>query len=363
MRVRFGALFGGVSALTVAGVVGVVAPALAGQAVDDALRVSLLVPAVTSVFDSDVDERVDAVAAVDVDAAAFASDTTVRLPVEGGRSPIWLKNFDQGVSVADNPQAPGYIQRAKGLVTGVDFALGRTVRAGGAIGHVRSDVEFGAAGGGAHIDNWQANLYGLSGWGRFYANAQAGYGRYGVSMVRVLDLPETLGDASARGRYDALAWSASSEIGAVWREGRVSLQPLLALAYRGVRNDGFSDVGPEAGLAVSASSSDSIASTLGFRATSSWRWVGGDVAAEFKLGWRHEFGDEAQSFAAHFGEGLSPSSAMTLASSAVASDSLLLSTGAKMALGRDTVAFVSVNGRYSGNDDATNAAAGVRVVW
>jgi uncharacterized protein with beta-barrel porin domain len=310
-----------------------------------------------------VGEPLDDAGAADADAAALAPDVTARLPVDSGRSPIWLKSFDQGVSVADNPQAPGYIQRAKGLVAGVDFALGRSARAGGAIGHVRSDVEFGAAGGGAHIDSWQANVYGLTGWGRFYANAQAGYGRHGVSMVRVLDLPETLGDASARGRTDALAWSASSEIGAVWREGRVGLQPLLALAYRGTRSDGFSDVEPGAGHAKAASNSDSVASTLGFRATRSWRWTGGDIATEFKLGWRHEFGDEAQSFAAHFGEGLSPASAMTLASSAIASDSLLLSTGAKMALGRDTVAFVSVNGRYSGDDDATNAAAGVRVVW
>ena len=115
MRVRFGALFGGVSALTAAGVAGVAAPALAGQPVDDAPRVSILVPAVTSVFDSDIDDRVEAVGAVDVDAAALAPDAAVRLPIDGGRSPIWLKSFDQGVSVADNPQAPGYIQRAKGL--------------------------------------------------------------------------------------------------------------------------------------------------------------------------------------------------------------------------------------------------------
>lgn len=303
-----------------------------------------------------------AVAASDASAAAGGSGSQGLNRGASGTS-IWLRGFGQFAHVDGDLEAQGYDGDSYGAVGGVDFAINNNATVGGAVAYAQTDVDFDAPADSAEVDTWQVNVYGSYGFGRFYADGQASYGWHDVAAVRLIDLPAPAGSVLATSSYDAAAWSASGEMGAIFRLGRVNMQPSLGLAYVGADVDGFVESGPAWALAVSSSDADSLASTLALRASGQWTMGQTRVVPDLKLGWRHEFGDDRQSFTANFIEDLSSGAAMSIVSSEIKADSLVVSTGATFGVTRNFEVFFDVNGQYNADASATNASGGLRFTW
>jgi outer membrane autotransporter protein len=283
----------------------------------------------------------------------------------GSGTSVWLRGHGQWVNVDTDPEADGYDQDSNGLIGGVDHAFSANAMAGGAVAYTNTDVDFDEPGDTADVKSWQVGAYGSYGFGKFYLDGVASYAWHDVNAQRTITLPSITYLATSA--YNASAWSVQGEVGAIWVLGRVNMQPSVALAYTGANTDGFSEtVSPSApgiGLVVADSDSDSLATTLALRASGQWMMAKTQVVPDIKLGWRHEFEDGRQSFTANFFEDLTAPASMSIVSSAIQPDSLVVSTGATFGVTRNFEVFFDLNGQYNADASATNASGGVRLTW
>jgi outer membrane autotransporter protein len=278
---------------------------------------------------------------------------------------VWLRGLGQWVNVDADPEADGYDQDTNGLVGGIDHAVNANAMVGGAVAYTDSDVDFDEAGDAAEVESWQVGLYGTYGFGKFYVDGQASYAWNDINAARTITLPSATYVASSA--YDSSAWTLSGELGAIWKLGRVNLQPSVNLAYVAADVDGFSETvtpsAPGLGLVVNGSDADSLATTVAIRASGQWMMGKTTVVPDLKLGWRHEFENDRMSFGANFFEDLSAPAAFTIVSSEIAQDSLVVSTGATFGVSRNFEVFVDLNGLYNSDAASTNASGGVRLTW
>lgn len=214
----------------------------------------------------------------------------------------------------------------------------------------------------ADIESWQVNLFGSHGYGRFYVDGQATYAQHDIGTLRSIDLPAPAGTALATASYEASSWSVNGELGAIWRLGRVNMQPSVAVAYVDTSADGFTETST-AGYALNVSGADgeSLSTTLALRASGQWMMAKTPVVPDFKIGWRHEYMDDVSSFGASFVD--DPTVAMSIVSSKIQADSLVISSGATFGVTKNFEIFFDVNGQYNADASATNASGGLRVTW
>jgi outer membrane autotransporter protein len=85
------------------------------------------------------------------------------------------------------------------------------------------------------------------------------------------------------------------------------------------------------------------------------------VVPDFKIGWRHEYLDDNATFDAAFFD--DPAVVMSIVSSQVQADSLVVSSGATFGVTKNFEVFFDVNGQYNADASLTNASGGVRVTW
>lgn len=348
---------------------------LSGSEIAQAEQVSL---SVANIFNNLVEERLDSgllslggtrMSALAqqryADAGTTATDGSHGMTRGGSGMSVWARGFGQWVNVDTDPEADGYDQDSNGLIGGIDYAPNANAMVGGAVAYTDTDVDFDEPGDTADVESWQVGLYGSYGFGKFYVDGTASYGWHDVTGQRTISLPSNTYVASSA--YDASAWSVQGELGAIWRLGRVNMQPSVALGYTGADRDGFSETvsptAPGLGLVVGGSDSDSLATTLALRASGEWMMGKTQVVPDIKLGWRHEFEDGRQDFTANFFEDLTSAASMTIVSSEIQADSLVVSTGATFGVTKNFEVFIDVNGQYNADASATNASGGVRLTW
>jgi outer membrane autotransporter protein len=214
----------------------------------------------------------------------------------------------------------------------------------------------------AEIETWQVNFFASYGFGRFYLDGQGSYAWHDIATLRSIDLPAPAGSDLATAEYDASSWSVNGELGAIWRLGRVNMQPSLAVAYVDSSADGFTESSTTGySLIVSGADGESLSTTLALRASGQWMMAKTPVVPDFKIGWRHEYMDDNSTFSAAFFD--DPTVAMSIVSSQVKADSLVISSGATFGVTRNFEVFFDVNGQYNADASLTNASGGVRLTW
>ena len=294
-------------------------------------------------------------------AAAGGSPGLTRGP--GGMS-VWLRVQGNWVNVDQDPEATGYQQDTNGLVGGVDFALNPNATIGGAVAYSQTDVDYDTAPDKGEIDSWQVGAYGSYGFGRFYLDGQASYASHDINSSRRVDVGPPAGTVVAGADYSADAWAIKGELGTIWRLGRVNMQPSAALAYTNASSDGFIETSSGADgflLNVAGSDSTSLASTVALRASGQWMMAKTPIVPDLKIGWRHEFDDNRQSFTATFIDATAVP--FTIVSSEIQPDSLVVSTGFTAGVNKNFEVFFDINGQYNADMSATNASGGLRFTW
>ncbi len=277
---------------------------------------------------------------------------------------VWARGFGEWTNTDGDVEAPGYEGDSTGLAGGVDFALGSNATLGGAVVYSNTDVDFDSPGDDAEFDSWQVGLYGNYGFGHFYGAGSASYAWHDVSTVRTIQLPVPGAPFTALAGYDASAWSVAGELGGIWPLGRVNVQPSIGLAYTGADTDGFTETGNAGAytLDVSSTDADSFAGILALRASGLWTMGQTRVVPDIKVGWRHEFNDDRQTFTALY-LGDPTETPFTIVSSEVQQDAALVSAGLTFGLTNNLELFGDINGLYSSDSASTNASGGVRLTW
>jgi outer membrane autotransporter protein len=225
-----------------------------------------------------------------------------------------------------------------------------------------TDVSFDTIGDDATVDTYQGALYGSVGMGRFYLDGSATYSSHDLSVTRLVDLPGPATPFEASSNYNASAWSLNGEFGSIFRLGRVDLQPSAGLSYTSLSTDGFTETGDNDAfnLLVQGSDANSFASTLAVRGSGQFMMGRTRVMPDLKLGWRHDFGDDRQTFTAAFEE---DPTTFDIISSKTASDAAIVNAGITAAVTKNLEVFVDLNGQYSGEVTTSNAAGGMRFTW
>jgi outer membrane autotransporter protein len=277
---------------------------------------------------------------------------------------LWARGFGQWSNNDGDLEAEGYDHDSTGAAGGVEVAVNNNASIGGAVVYSNNDVDFDSPGDAAEFDSWQVGLYGNYGFGNFYAGGSASYAWHDVSTLRTIQLPVPNAPFTAVAGYDASAWTASGEVGGIWRLGRVNVQPSAGLAYSTADTDGFTETGDSGAyeLIVGETDADSFAGILALRASGLWTMGQTRVVPDIKVGWRHEFNEDRQSFTAIF-VGDPTETPFTIVSSEVQQDAALLSAGLTFGLTNNLEIFTDVNGLYSSDASSTNASGGVRLTW
>ncbi len=275
---------------------------------------------------------------------------------------VWGRAFENEINVDTDADASGYDHDSQGGIVGVDYATSPNTTIGAAAAYATSDVWFDTTPDTADIESWQVNLFASYGFGRFYLDGQGSYAWHDIGTLRSIDLPAPAGSDIATASYNASAWSVNGELGAIWRLGRVNVQPSVAVAYIDSSADSFTE-SSTAGYALSVDGADgeSLSTTLALRASGQWMMAKTPVVPDLKIGWRHEYMDDNSSFSAAFID--DPSVVMSIVSSQVKADSLVISSGATFGVTTNFELFFDVNGQYNADASLTNASGGVRFTW
>ncbi|HLJ64515.1 MAG TPA: autotransporter domain-containing protein, partial [Stellaceae bacterium] len=269
------------------------------------------------------------------------------------RGGLWARGY--GV-VGDGPAAgaaPSFQIGREGLVVGGDWQLNDHIIVGIAADYDHTNASFSDASS-TRLDAYQAAAYAGWGEGPWYATGLLGAGINEFSTTRQLAPFGFAGAATASPSGET--YETYGEAGYHLRLGRAALVPYLGVGYTRAQIDAFTEAGGFGALAVSAGSSDSLATTLGARVSAAIDLGGGKLVPELRVGYRHEFLDAAQSLNASFAT--TPFSA---SGANFGRDTALIGVGVTGEVTGTTRVFLDYDGALTGSFQQHAFSAGVKV--
>ena len=243
----------------------------------------------------------------------------------------------------------------RGVLFGVDRALGDHWRLGVLGGYSRTDVTQRARLSSASVDTWSAGLYGGAEAGAWGLDFGAIYNGHAVDTSRTVsftnDSPERLS-----ARYDARSWQLFAEAGHKVQVGGLMLEPFAGVFHTGLASDGFSESGGDAALTSSSDTDNTTFTTLGMHGA---MVLLDTVHVRGMAGWRHAFGDTDPS-STHT---LSGSSPFTVTGAPTAEDAVVTEFGIEASLSDNAFLGVAYKGQYGDGAAAHGFNAGLRVTF
>ena len=243
----------------------------------------------------------------------------------------------------------------RGVLFGVDRALGDHWRLGVLGGYSRTDVTQRARLSSASVDTWSAGLYGgaeAGAWGLDFGaihNWHAVDARRSVSFTNYS--PERLS-----ARYDARSWQLFAEAGHEVQAGGLMLEPFAGVSSIYLDTDGFSESGGDAALTASSDTDHTAFTTLGMHGA---MVLLDTVHVRGMAGWRHAFGDTDPS-STHT---LSGSSPFTVTGAPTAEDAVVTEFGIEASLLDNAFLGVAYKGQYGDGAAAHGFNVGLRVTF
>lgn len=258
--------------------------------------------------------------------------------VEGMDGGAWARVYGSWGETKGDGNAAKVDRDTSGVLVGADRRVG-TWRVGVMGGAGRSEVDVDARRSSAKIDNYHLGVYGGTEWGALALRTGASYSRHEIDTHRSVGFTG-VADRSD-GSYDARTAQVFGELG--WRidAGQFALEPFANLAYADLKTDGFTEQGGITALRGRGERTDTTFTTLGLRASTRLGAEATGATLRGLLGWRHAFGDVAQSATLAFAGG----SGFTVAGVPIAKDAAVIEAGLDFAIRRDLTLGVSYAGQ------------------
>ncbi|MDF2994963.1 MAG: autotransporter outer rane beta-barrel protein [Xanthobacteraceae bacterium] len=202
---------------------------------------------------------------------------------------VWGQSFGSWAEVDSDGNASGLSSNVGGLFAGADAAVGDSWRVGLLAGYSQTSVDLDDLASNGDSDNLHLGFYAGSRSGPFAVRLGAGYTWHSIDTSRHLVIPEFNEKLSSD--YDASTTQVFGEVAYRFEMAKAALEPFLSLAYVHFSNDGFSEDGGATALDGSSGDLDTLFTTLGARASTSFD-IGATVATlHGTLGWQHASGD------------------------------------------------------------------------
>lgn len=264
----------------------------------------------------------------------------------GGAGPAraaWGQAFGGHARQNRRDDVSGYDADFGGLVLGLDHAIGRRWRAGGALSYSNTQMDFkdSLTGNTSRIDS-----YGLIGYASYtadawYADLSAGVIAQRYRVRRNIGFPGFSG--RTRGEFDGQQYLVRAETGYPIAFGSATVTPLAALNYNFLRQDGYAETGGNgAALSVGSASLSSITSDLGLKASRTFTTAQGLLTPTVQLAWRHEYRDGKVATHASFAGDPSGQTAFSILGAKPVRDAALASAGVTL----NTSDTFSISARY-----------------
>ena len=273
-----------------------------------------------------------------------------------GDSGSWITGYGAWGETDATPGTARMETDLRGVLFGVDRALGDHWRLGVLGGYSRTDVTQRARLSSASVDTWSAGLYGGAEAGAWGLDFGAIYNGHAVDTSRTVSFtncsPERLS-----ARYDARSWQLFAEAGHKVQVGGLMLEPFAGVSHTGLASDGFSESGGDAALTSSSDTDNTTFTTLGLHGA---MMLLDTVHVRGMAGWRHAFGDTEPSSTATL---RGSTTAFTVTGAPTAEDALVAEFGIEAGLSDNAFLGVAYKGRYGDGAAAHGFNAGLRVTF
>ncbi|SEE75382.1 autotransporter outer membrane beta-barrel domain-containing protein [Pseudomonas coleopterorum] len=284
-------------------------------------------------------------------AANGVPDQARNLNDPNARGRVWIQALGSYGKLEGAHGGDGLEQRTSGAVLGTDWALTPEWRAGLLGGYSRTDLD--ASGVDGNVDSWHAGLYAMRQSGPLALRLGAAYSKHDGNSKRTVSF-DGFSDRP-QGDYDADSQQAFAELGYNLGSGRLSAEPFANLGYQRYSRNGYREKGGPAALDVESQTQDNFTSTFGVRlAHLSQLDNGMSLTPRGSLGWRHTYGDVANSTRQAF---LSGGSGFNVEGSALDRDSLMLEAGLDLGVSARQSVGISYSGEL-GSNNRNHALAG-----
>jgi outer membrane autotransporter protein len=212
---------------------------------------------------------------------------------------------------------------------------------------------------------YQAGLYASFVKGPFYLDGMLGYAYFDNQMQRQIQIPG-LNSRLATGQTGANQFFGQIEAGYRIDLGTTAdayVTPWARLQGSTTTQNGFTESGADSlNLSVASQTTNSLRSVLGVTlgGAADFGW-GQKVAAQFKVGWAHEFANTDRPVTASFLG--APALPFTTYGAAPQRDGVVLGVNATANLSDRTSLFLRYEGEFQGIDTSHNFSAGIRITW
>jgi outer membrane autotransporter protein len=208
------------------------------------------------------------------------------------QSAIWSKAFGGRISQSEHDESAGYHGNFRGMLIGADTLVTNDWRAGAVLSYASTSMANDGSNTGSSV---KVNSYGVNAYASYdahpaYLNMMMGAARQQFRTVRTVDFSGFTEQPA--GSFNGMQYLASLQAGyPLEMVSGIRLTPLAGLSYSSLRQDGYTERGSAAALAIQAAASSSLKSDLGFRLERTLATSLGAVTPSLQLGWRHEFHD------------------------------------------------------------------------
>lgn len=267
---------------------------------------------------------------------------------------VWTAGFGSWGKHDGTANASSLDRDTRGVLVGIDTALGGLGRIGILGGHSTSDLD--GALGSADVKSNHVGVYAGARVGGFGLSLGAAYSWHDVDTTRSVAFAGTSNGLNAS--YDAETTQVFGDISYAVPFGTGSVEPFANLAHVRLKTDGFSETGGIAALSAESEKSNVTFSTLGVRVATVDLLGQTGVSAKASAGWRHAFNDRLPVV----GFAFSGSDTFSIAGVPVSKDAAVLDIGIDAALSEAAVVSLGYAGQIGdrGVDNGVKASFAFR---
>jgi outer membrane autotransporter protein len=291
--------------------------------------------------------------------APQAVNTTA--PSTLGLHGFWMQMLGTSGSALGDGNAPGYGYGSQGMMLGYERALAGGTVLGASLAYTKTSVTLDSGGSGS-FDSPQFATYGKYTSGSWAFKGVVDYTTNQYQAERTIAFGDTI--AQAQGSYGAQQWSAYAEAAYDWPLYGFSVQPVAALSWVNLEQDGFTESGAgEADLAVLGGTTNTLTSALGARVTRSFSaGNGSNGTLELRAYWTPTLTDTETHVASRFAEA-PDSPAFTVASTQPSRNAALFGAGFTAQMWKNLSLHVDYNTTLSSSESSQTVTAGMQYTW
>lgn len=276
------------------------------------------------------------------------------------RNNAWARGYGLIGKFGRDANAGGVDYRGGGMIGGFDRQIAPDFLAGFSAGYSSTDAEFRNFSGKGSIKAYDGALYGSYTRGPLRLDGTLGYARLDFESERSISFGGL--SRQARADYGGDRFTGAFEAGYAIDLGWSKLEPLAALRYTYLQQDGFSETDAgSVGLTAGGQSAESLLGSLGLRLAKEFDLASSRVAVELRGRWQHEFLDDAMVLDTAFIG--APTAAFSVQGARVARDSAILGLGMSARAGRYATLFAGYDVRLNADATAHAFTAGLRATW